>query len=399
MSNEPAPVKLMLKKREERRLRAGHLWVFSNEIDTRTTPLRGLEPGQAVSIVSASGKTLGFGYANPASLIAARLLTYGRRPVDVPTLLRERIAQCVALRERLFATPFYRLVYGEGDFLPGLVVDRYGDVLVAQIATAGMEVHKDAIVEALDVALKPAGILWQNTSPLRRFEGLEQYRAVAAGEVPDSVSIVEGCTEFQAPLMAGQKTGWYYDQRDNRLAARRFVKGARVLDVCSYVGAWGVQAARAGAREVLCVDASETALGFALDNARRNEMTLRTRQADAFEALRSLRDDGEKFDVVVLDPPAFIKRRKDRDEGRQAYRRLNDLALKILADDGILVTCSCSHFMDADALGGVVQACVRRAGRFARLLSTGFQGPDHPVHPAIAETRYLKALTYHVGGS
>ncbi len=392
------PVRLILKKREERRIRSGHLWVFSNEIDTGATPLRGMQPGQAVSIYSCTGKLLGYGYANPQSLIAARILSHSKHPLTMSTLLAERIERCVGLRDRLYDKPFYRLVYGEADYLPGLVVDRFDDVLVAQISTMGMEVHKDAIVAALQDALKPAGILWQNTSPLRLFEGMEQYRAVAKGEVPDSVEIPEGDAVFSAPLMAGQKTGWYYDQRDNRLAMQRFARGARVLDVCSYVGAWGVQAALAGAADVLCLDSSEAALTQVTANSEANKVDVRTLKADAFEGLRQLRDSGDKFDLIILDPPAFIKRRKDRDEGKLAYRRLNELALKLLSDNGILITCSCSHFLDADALGGIVQACVRRSGRFARLLSTGYQGVDHPVHPAIAETLYLKALTFHVSG-
>ena len=176
MNTLNTPVRLILKKREERRIRSGHLWVFSNEVDTGATPLKGLEPGQAVSIYSCTGKLLGYGYANPRSLIAARIISRSKHPVTMSTLLAQRIERCVALRDRLYDKPFYRLVYGEADYLPGLVVDRFGDVLVAQISTMGMEVHKDAIVAALQDALKPAGILWQNTSPLRLFEGMEQYR-------------------------------------------------------------------------------------------------------------------------------------------------------------------------------------------------------------------------------
>ncbi|MEM9058774.1 MAG: class I SAM-dependent rRNA methyltransferase, partial [Pseudomonadota bacterium] len=326
------------------------------------------------------------------------LVSHSRKPVPLPELIATRLERCVELRDRLYDAPYYRLVYGEGDELPGLVIDRYGDVAVVQIATAGMERHKDAIVEALDATLKPAGILWQNSSPLRDLEGLERYVEVARGAVPDTVTVPEGDARFTAPLREGQKTGWFFDQRDNRLALRRFASGARVLDVCSYVGAWGVHAALAGAQAVTCLDASAPALRVAEANAAANGVALGTLRTDAFDGLRALRDDGAQFDLIVLDPPALIKRRKDRDEGTQAYRRLNDLALKLLAPDGVLVSCSCSHFMPADALCRLVQGAARRAGRFARLLSTGYQGADHPVHPAIAESRYLKALTFHVAG-
>lgn len=385
---------LRLKKNEERRLRAGHVWVFSNEVDTRATPLDGLEAGAAVEIQDTSGKSLGTGYVNPRSLICARLVSRDARHPLSPSLLVHRIKVALSLRDRLFPEPYYRLVYGESDGLPGLVVDRFDDLLVVQITTAGMERMREDIVAALEKVLRPAGVLLRNDGALRELEGLALYTEVAAGTVPEQAHVRENGCEFSAALRGGQKTGWYYDHRDNRARLCRYVRGRRVLDVFSYVGAWGVQAAALGADQVVCVDSSGVALEQVADNARRNDMSaqLSTIQGDAFEVLRGLRDQRERFDVVVLDPPAFIKRRKDSREGAEAYRRLNELAMRVLAKDGILVSASCSYHLTAEQLRALLQRSARHLDRHLVLLEQGFQGPDHPVHPAIPETEYLKAM-------
>lgn len=385
---------LRLKKNEDRRLRAGHMWVFSNEVDTRSTPLDAFEPGGVVEIQDHAGKALGTGYVNPHSLICARLVSRDARHPLTASLLVHRIKVALALRESLFPEPFYRLVYGETDGLPGLVVDRFGELLVIQITTAGMERMRDDIVAALDKVLHPAGMLLRNDGALRELEGLDLYTEVAAGQVPEQAQVRENGCEFSASLQGGQKTGWYYDHRDNRARLARYVRGRRVLDVFSYVGAWGVQAAVAGAQQVVCVDSSATALEQAAGNARRNGVEDRfgTINGDAFEVLRGLRDERERFDVVILDPPAFIKRRKDSREGTEAYRRLNELAMRILAKDGILISASCSFHLAAGQLRTLLQRGARHLDRHLMLLEQGFQGPDHPIHPAIPETEYLKAL-------
>lgn len=389
---------LRLKPQEERRLQAGHLWIFSNEVDVNATPLTAFEPGQCVQVWSSRERFLGYAYVNPKTLIAARIL--GRDPVHPPgrPLLVHRLKVALSLRERFYDRPFYRLAFGESDLLPGLVVDRYGDTCVVQIGTAGMEAMKDGIVEALDRVVKPAGILWKNDSPSRTLEGLDTYVETAAGTVPDGVDIVEGGVTYRVPLAAGQKTGWFFDQKDNRAAVARLAKGARVLDVFSYAGSFGLQAARAGATGVLCVDASAAALEVAQASAAASGLALETRKGDAFDALEALHAEHERFDIVVIDPPAFIKRKKDHPKGMAAYRKLNQLAMQLVARDGLLVSCSCSWHLDAAELTAAVQRAARHLGRFAQVVEFRGQAPDHPVHPAIPETRYLKAVICRITG-
>jgi 23S rRNA (cytosine1962-C5)-methyltransferase len=384
---------LQLKKNEERRIRAGHLWVYSNEVDIAATPLKDFQPGQQVQLLAHNGKSLGNGYVNPNSLICARLVSRDARHALDRSLLVHRLNIALALRERLFEAPYYRLVYGEADQLPGLVIDRYGDVCVVQCTTAGMEAVRDQVVDALHKVLQPAGILLRADSAVRQLEGLDLYQD-SVGEVPEQVSVAEHGLQFSVSLSQGQKTGWFYDQRMNRARLRNYVSGKRVLDVFSYVGAWGLQAAAGGAGEVLCVDASETALAQIHANAAASGVSARvaTLQGDAFEALAELRSAQEKFDVVVLDPPAFIKRKKDAKAGEQAYYRLNQLGMQVLGRDGILVSSSCSHHLAESQFQKLLLHCSRHLDRHLQLLERGHQAPDHPVHPAIAETSYLKAM-------
>ena len=393
MSKPPLP-EIRLKPREERRLKAGHLWVFSNEIDTSATPLKAFQPGDAVVVRDAGGKALGAGYVNPASLIAVRLVGRNPRQVLSPELVAERVTSALRLRERLFDAPFYRLVYGESDGLPGLVVDRYGAHLVGQIATAGMERWREAVAAALVQITGAASLLWRNDGPVRALEGLPAYVEPGFGDPPAVVEVPEHGCRFEVPLRSGQKTGWFYDQRENRARVLPWVRRARVLDVFSYVGAWAVQCARAGAESVTGVEASAAAVGHLRANAQRNGVAERVQviQDEAVPVLKALRDAGERFDVVILDPPAFIKRRKDLAAGLQAYQRLNQLALRVLRAGGILVSCSCSHHLAAAELRRLVYNAARRNGRWMRLLGVGGQAADHPVHPAMPETDYLKCV-------
>lgn len=389
---------LRLKPREERRLQAGHLWVFSNEVDVAATPLTGFEPGQHVALHSSTDRFLGWAYVNPHSLIAARIL--GRDPSHPPgrPLLVHRLKVALALRERLYPHRYYRLAFGESDLLPGLVVDRYDDTCVVQFGTAGVEAMRDDVLEALLRVVVPANVLLKNDSPARALEGLGCYVETALGTVPDEVEVPEGGVTFRVPLATGQKTGWFFDQRDNRAAVARLARDASVLDVFSYAGSFGLQAARAGASEVLCVDASSAALDAASANAAANGLEVAVRAGDAFEVLAALGEERRRFDVVVLDPPAFIKRRKDHHKGLAAYRKLSQLALPLVARDGLLVSCSCSWHLEPGELTEAVQRAARHAGRFAQVLEFRGQGPDHPVHPAIPETRYLKAAICRVTG-
>ncbi len=282
------------------------------------------------------------------------------------------------------------------DLLPGLVVDRYGDVLVAQAGTAGMEAMKAEIEEALVKVIAPRALLWKNDSPVRELEGLARYVEPAFGEVPDFVEVPEGGVKFRVPLAAGQKTGWYFDQTANRAMVARHVRDARVLDVFSYAGGFGLQAKRAGASEVTCIDSSEAALATAAATADANGLAAELLEGDAFESLEALVAERRRFDVVVVDPPAFIKRKKDHPKGLAAYRRINQLAMQLIDRDGLLMSCSCSYHLLPGELSDAVQRGARHLGRFAQLIAVGGQSPDHPVHPAIDETRYLRAFLFRV---
>ncbi|MGD2073502.1 MAG: class I SAM-dependent rRNA methyltransferase [Gammaproteobacteria bacterium] len=389
----PELAPLQLKKHEERRIRAGHLWVYSNEVDTAATPLAVFRPGQQVQLLAHNGRRLGVAYVNPASLICARLVSRDPRRMLDRSLLVHRLNVALALRERLFDAPYYRLVYGEADQLPGLIVDRYGDVCVVQCTTAGMEAVKEQVLEALGKVVRPAGVVLRADSPVRALEGLEPYRETR-GALPPQLSVEEQGLHFSVSLEQGQKTGWFYDQRMNRQRLRSYVAGGRVLDVFSYVGAWALHALAGGAREVLCVDTSGSALERVLANAEDNGFGGRVaaRRGDAFEMLTELRSAGERFDVVVLDPPAFIKRRKDYKAGEAAYRRLNQLGMQVLARDGILVSASCSHHLAESQFQNLLLQGSRHLDRSLQVLERGHQAPDHPIHPAIAESSYLKTL-------
>jgi len=392
MSETPVQLpELRLKRGEDRRLSAGHLWVFSNEVDTARTPLQSFAPGALCRIVSERDKFLGYAYVNPHSLICARIL--GRDPEYPPgkSLIVHRLQVAQSLRRSLYDRPFYRLAYGESDALPGLVLDRFGDVVVGQIATAGMEAMRADVEAAVRKAIAPAAMLWKNDSGVRELEGLSAYVANAFGDVPESVDVEEGGVTFRIPLGAGQKTGWFFDQAANRLALRKYVGGARVLDVFSYLGAWGLGALRAGATEVTCVDSSASALEGLQAAAAANGLKPTTLRGDAFDVLETLHAQRRRFDVVVIDPPAFIKRKKDIPKGEAAYRRLNQLAIQLLERDGVLVSCSCSYHLEPQQLLAAIQRGARHLDRFAQVVEVGGQAPDHPIHPAIPETRYLKA--------
>jgi len=381
---------LRLKRYEDRRLQAGHLWIFSNEVDTEQSPLVKFKAGELVRVLAHNDRALGLGYVNPQSLIAARLLETWRIPDAAWLAARMRVA--LVLRERLYSKPYYRLVYGEADGLPGLVVDRYGSACVVQIGTAGMEQLKPAIQTALQQVIGYESLLFRNDSSARGSEGLPSYVEAAKGSFELPAMVLEDELDFRAPLAEGQKTGWFFDQAANRRALPKYVRrGARVLDVFSYVGAWGVRAARQGAAEVTCVDSSAAALQLAAANAERNGVKILTRKGDAFDVLEEFAKQGASFDMVVIDPPAFAKRKKDLPKALAAYKRLNQLAIQVIADDGILVSCTCSFHVSAEDLRDAIAKAARSADKHVQILEAGGQAPDHPVHPAIPETRYLKA--------
>jgi 23S rRNA (cytosine1962-C5)-methyltransferase len=330
---------------------------------------------------------------NPHALICARLISRDEaQPVGLELFVR-RLKSALALRQRLYRHDCYRLVFGESDGLPGLVLDRYGDVLVGQIATLGMERLRPVLEQAIHQVINPRALVWKNDSSARDLEKLPRQVDVAVGELPEQLQVIEDELRLTAPLAEGQKTGWFYDQAANRERLKRYMTpGARVLDVCSYVGAWALTALRQGAGSAACVDASQTALDWALKNAEANGLSLDAHKGDAFDVLAQLHERGERYDVVIVDPPAFIKRRKDQPQGEAAYRRLNQLAMRVLSDDAILVSCSCSFHLPQEALPALIQVAAGNLGRTAQILEFGGQSPDHPVHPAIPETRYLKTV-------
>ncbi len=388
-----API-LWLRRREDHRLRNGHPWVFSNEVDIGRSPVADLAPGTEVEVRNHAGRSLGMALASPRSLICARL--YSTRPgatLDRAALVA-RLRDALALRERYFAHPYYRLVHGESDALPGLIVDRHGDVVVAQLLVAGMERRREHVLDALEEVLAPRAVVLRNDAPSRAHEGLEEGVEVARGSDPGAVTVEENGCVFAVDPLRGQKTGWFYDQRANRAAAARLADGARVLDAFSYSGAFGVQAARAGAREVLCIDSSRGAVEAARSNAEANGVAGRigAEVGDVFDALRALAGERRHFDLVILDPPAFVRRRKDRRAGEEAYQRLNRLAAQVLSPDGVLVSASCSFHLERARLLEAVRRAARTSGRRAQILVHGHQDADHPVLPGFPESEYLKAV-------
>lgn len=385
---------LRLKPTEDRRIRLGHVWVFSNEVDVERSPLNDFEPGQPVVIENSKGRSVGSGFVNPGTLICARLISHHANEVLDSKFLVRRLRRALELRERLFSEPYYRWVFAESDGLPGLIVDRYDDVVVAQINTAGMERVRDLIIDAIEQLVKPRVILLRNDSSGRVLEGLTEEVVCIRGDCNDSVRVRENGVEFVVDAVRGQKTGWFFDQRMNRTRMREYVHGQRVLDLFSYVGAWSVQAAAAGAAHVTAVDSSATALEHLRANAQRNHVADRisTIQDDAFEALKQLRANGERFDVVIVDPPALIKRKKNIKEGIAAYHHLNQLAIQLVHSGGIFVTCSCSYHLSRSDLAEVMLTTGRSTERRFQIIEHGHQGPDHPTHPFIPETEYLKAF-------
>lgn len=391
-----------LKKNEEKRIKSGHLWVYSNEIDVKHSNLKEVAPGTLCSLIDDQGKPMGVGYINPHSLISVRLLSRNAKTAISPKFFEARLQNALGLREMAYAMPYYRWIYGESDGLPGLVVDRFGDYIVVQLNTAGMEAMKEMVVDAIVSIAQPAGVLLKCDSSARQPEGLPSYVEVAHGQWPDeNLLLEENETQFMVPAQLGQKTGWFFDHRDNRKQLQQLVAGKRVLDVFSYVGGWGIQAAVAGASELMCVDTSDLALEYVLRNAELNSVADQVTglKGSAFEVMEALLEDQEKFDVVILDPPAFIKRKKDIKNGTNAYRHGNELAARLLNKGGVLVSASCSMHLAQENLLSIVRQTGRHIDRHVQVFHHGSQGMDHPVHPAIPETQYLKALFSRVHDS
>lgn len=370
----------------------GRPWVFSNQIQF-SADVRNIAPGTVVRLAEPDGRLLGLYHFNPHSLIAARLLTRNHsRAIDF-RYFKERIEKALGLRERLFDRPFYRLVHGEGDFLPGLIIDRYGDSLVVQPNTAGMDAQKDLIIEALEAVLKPKTIALVSTGPARTLEGLEPLSEVPVGAIDGPVQLEENGLTYFGDLTGGQKTGWFFDHRLNRAFVSGLSKGQDVLDLYTYAGAFALAAAKGGASSVTAIDRSESALALAAKAAEANGLADRV-TAQAAEVFDYLSKDTRHYGVVVADPPAFAKTRKDVPAAMKGYEKLARLAVQRVAPDGLLCLASCSHHITPESFQDATSSGIRTGGRAARLIHSAAAGPDHPVHPLLPQTAYLKFLVY-----
>ncbi|WP_135467805.1 class I SAM-dependent rRNA methyltransferase [Crenalkalicoccus roseus] len=380
----------------DRRVKAGHPWAFSNEI-AMTPAARALPPGTLVRLEGDDGARHGTWQFNPHSLIAARRLDRDPDAAVDAAWARARLAEALALRERLFGAPYYRLVHAEADGLPGLVLDRYGDAIALQANTAGMERLTPALLAALRGLLSPRLVVARNDAAVRRLEGLAEEVRPLLGEGGEA-RVEEGGLAFAVDLLGGQKTGWFYDQRENRDRVARLATGAAVLDAFCHTGGFGLRCAAAGAARVTLLDRSAPALDLALRTAAANGIAGRVeaRRAEAMEEMERLAGTGARFDIVVADPPAFAKSRKDQGAALRGYAKLARLAAALVAPGGFLFLASCSHHVAPGEFAEAAAWGIGRARREGRILFQGGAGPDHPVHPLLPESAYLKAMLFHL---
>jgi 23S rRNA (cytosine1962-C5)-methyltransferase len=396
MSFESRP-KVALKPGSDKRVAAGHPWAFSNEVEMDAAA-KAIAPGSLVTLTRADSRTLGCAMFNPHSLIAARLLSRDHTIELNARFFEKRLQRALKLRERLVGVPYYRLAHAEADGFPGVVIDRFGDTVVVELNSAGMDLLAEPLSAAIDAVLKPQTILLRGEGSARKSEGLQPLSRCAKGEIAGPIEVIENGARFLADPTAGQKTGWFYDQRENRALMARFAKEGSFLDCYSYTGGFGLQAAVAGATEVLAIDRSEAALDLLQKSAALNGVGAKVtvERAEAFEALEALVAAKKRFSVVSADPPAFVKSKKDFHVGGKAYRKLARLAAQAVEPGGLLFIASCSHNMPAADFAAQVARGIHEGGRSARQLYATGAGPDHPVHPFLPESAYLKALVLQV---
>jgi len=382
-----------LQPQRHRRAAAGHPWIYSNEV-VMNTETKAIVPGTIVQFRAHDGRIVGKGSFNPHTLIAGRIFTRNGVEAIDGDWLATRLKDALALREQIIPEPFYRLIHAEADGLPGLIIDRFGAYLSVQLNTAGMEKLWPQIEAALKDALHPKGITLRNDNAAREMEGLVRVNKIAFGEIPEIVEVRENSMSYFADIKGGQKTGWYFDQRDNHaLVARYCPKATNVLDLYTHAGGFALLAARVGAKKITGIDSSEAALELAKKTAIYNKLPqCNFHRADVFEDLDGLINAKEKFDVVIADPPAFVKARKDAASGAKGYRKLARLAASVTTPKGILFIASCSHNMDLATFSQQVAAGLFEAGREGRVLHTVFAASDHPVHPHLSESAYLKGI-------
>ena len=378
---------------KEKRVYQAQTWIYRSEIaKTEKTA----KPGDVVRVRSANGMFLGQAFYNPASQMTLRLLTRSETPVDAE-FIHNRIVRAIAYRRKFADLTSCRLIFSESDGLPGLVADAFGPVIVIQIMCLGMDRFRDTIVEALNDELHPQAIYERSDAPVRRLEGLEEKAGLLCGELPQDIIMCENGIRFRVDVVHGQKTGYFLDQKENRAAIAPFVKGASVLDCFTHTGAFALHAAHYGADSVTAVDISEDALKTARGNAELNGFKqIEFVCANAFDWLKAQTQTDERYDVVILDPPAFTKTRGTVDAARRGYKEINLRGLKLVRDGGYLVTCSCSQHMLRDEFVRVVLEAARDA--HVRLMQAELrtQGRDHPILPSMPETEYLKCGIYRV---
>ncbi|OGV95369.1 MAG: SAM-dependent methyltransferase [Nitrospinae bacterium RIFCSPLOWO2_02_39_17] len=388
---------IKLKKGADKRIRSGHLWIFSNEI---TDKLKKYKGGDIADLYSYKGEFLGRGYINPLSLIAIRILTYKKEDIDT-NFFYNRINRALSYRKEMYPDAnSYRVVFGESDFLPGLIVDKYEDYLIVQILSLGMEIRKDTILNALEDVFHPAGIIERNDVAVRELEGLKIHKGILKGDLKDNIIIRENGVKFEVDILNGQKTGFFFDQRENRQVIKKYVKkGGRVLDCFCYSGAWSIHSARNGADEVIGLDSSDDAIKLAKRNAEINGFSERCRfkNVDVFDELRRLVSVGEKFDAIILDPPAFVKSAGKVKEALKGYKEINLQAMKLLKNGGILITCSCSYHIDKETFRDMLIQAASDSERDFRIIEFRGQAPDHPVLLSMRETEYLKCAVLKMG--
>lgn len=376
--------------KEARRIKNGHLWIFSNELSQSP---KAFEPGSLVEIYDRMGRFLGIGYINPNSLISIRLLTRKREKID-GEFFRQRIKEAIEFRKGFLPSlSLARLIYSEADFLPGLIVDKYNNSLSIQILTMGMERFSDLVFEILDELLRPDSIVLRNDSPSRILEGLPLEKKVIKGEKGKREMVKEGEVFFEIDLLEGQKTGFFLDQRENRIAFRDYIDGGEGLDLFCYSGGFGLHLAKKGAK-VKGVDESGLAIELGKRSLEFNGLEDRYEfiKADVFEFLRKAEEDGKRFDFIVLDPPSFAKSRKEKKDAMRGYKEINRIAIKLLKKGGLLCTSSCSYHISLEEFIDILSEALRDAKREARILEIRFQSRDHPILPQVPETRYLKSL-------
>jgi 23S rRNA (cytosine1962-C5)-methyltransferase len=377
---------LLLKKFEDKRVRHGHLWIFSNEIkEVRGEPAT----GDIVDLCDHSGKILGVGFYNPNSLILLRLLSTNDEPIDF-RFFETRIQQALSLRTKLYPdSNVYRLVHGESDYLPGLVIDRYEKYFSVQTFSYGMDKRLTLICDVLESMFHPKGIVERNESSLRALEHMEERKGILRGSVSPIV-VSDGTVLYEVDLLEGQKTGLFLDQRENRFLVRRFAKNARTLDCFCNDGGFALHAAHAGAKDVVGVDSSAGAVGRCKHNARLNQLQCTFVEENVFVSLERYVKEGTTFDLVILDPPSFTRSKKAVATAKRGYRGINGSAMRLLAEGGILATSSCSHHISREDFRQIISESAQEAKRRVQIVDWRGAAPDHPALPAMPETEYLK---------